>query len=48
MQSKLFVLMPRKWGATGGGRNFTGGRGPAPLEPPLLQNTILWQSSHKI
>jgi len=28
MQSKLSVLMPRKWGATGGDRNFTGGAAP--------------------
>ena len=29
MQSKLSVLMPRKWGAGAqGGRNFTGGRPP--------------------
>jgi len=34
MLSKLSVLMPSikfvKWGATGGGRNFTGGRPPGP------------------
>jgi len=37
MQSKLSVLMPRKWGGGTGGRNFTGGRPPwPPIEPPLL------------
>ena len=35
MQSKLSVLMPRKWGATGGGAEISlGGRGP-PAPPPF-------------
>ena len=54
MQSKLSVLASggrilNFFGATGGGRNFTGGRGPlAPLEPPLISSKVFCDNSRII